>query len=332
MDKRKRRSWLVSAIGLAALLAAPPQACAQSARTFVSGLGTDSGTCGRTAPCRSFAYAISQTASAGEIVVLDSAGYGSVTIGQSLTITNPGGVEAGISATSGATAVTINAMTPSNVTLRGLTLEGGGVGATGIDYAAVVPPAAQAPASAGTLSIVDCVVKDFTGTGTFIAPTISNGQGSVPTLSVLISGTLSLHNGDNGLAFDPAFIYVLASVDDSTFSDNSTGVRSTVAESTSNSVNLSFVNSHADRNTGVGIDLIADVTLIMKNSTALYNDFNAGQDVVVNSATVPNRIYLLNTNAVGGLYIASGTTVTGYTDGTNNILSLTGTLTKINPQ
>ena len=84
---------------------------AQASRTFVSGYGADTGACGITAPFRSFAYAAPQTASGGEITVLDSAGYGTVTITGSLTITNPGGVEAGITVTSG-NAITIAATAP----------------------------------------------------------------------------------------------------------------------------------------------------------------------------------------------------------------------------
>ena len=310
------------------LLAALP-ARAQATRTFVSGLGADSGTCGRTAPCRSFAYAITQTAASGEIVVLDSAGYGSITIAQSLTITNPGGVEAGVTATSGANAITVNGTTPIDVTLRGLTLEGSGVGGTGVQYQATVPPAGQSPASAGTLNIVDCVVKDFTSNGIDIHPSISSGSGSIPTLSVLISGSFSLHNGAAGLAIDPAFINILASVDVSTFSDNVTGVSLSVVESAENAVSLSFTDSHADRNTNLGITLIAGTSAIMKNSTALYNDFGSGQDILVSSSSLANRLYLFNSNTIGALNIAGGTT---YSDGTNNVLALTGSLTKLNPQ
>ena len=64
-----RAFWLILVLAAALL---PASAKAQSTRTFVSGTGTDSGTCGRAAPCRTFAYAISQTNGGGEIVVLDS--------------------------------------------------------------------------------------------------------------------------------------------------------------------------------------------------------------------------------------------------------------------
>src|SRR5215472_15085253 len=72
-------------------------AMGQVQRTFVSVSGSDGNTCTRTAPCRTLAQAISQTNAGGEVVVLDSAGYGSVTISKSITVTAPAGVYAGIS-------------------------------------------------------------------------------------------------------------------------------------------------------------------------------------------------------------------------------------------
>src|SRR5215831_10673665 len=70
---------------LAALLYAAP-AQAQASRTWVSGVGSDANPCSRTAPCKTFAGAISKTAAGGEINCLDSAGYGAVTITKGLSI------------------------------------------------------------------------------------------------------------------------------------------------------------------------------------------------------------------------------------------------------
>ena len=70
---------------LLSLLAAAP-ASAQATRTWVSGVGDDVNPCSRTAPCKTFAGAISKTATNGEINCLDPAGYGAVTITKSITI------------------------------------------------------------------------------------------------------------------------------------------------------------------------------------------------------------------------------------------------------
>src|SRR5215472_18109741 len=86
--------------GLFAILSVT-SASAQVQRTFVSGGGIDSNPCSRTAPCRTFTQAISQTNAGGEVYVLDSAGYGPFTITKSVAIVAPQGVTAGISVFSG---------------------------------------------------------------------------------------------------------------------------------------------------------------------------------------------------------------------------------------
>src|SRR5687768_18418355 len=68
-------------------------------RTFVSGLGSDANPCTRTEPCRTFAAAIAQTQAGGEVVALDTAGYGPVTVTQAISLISPPGVYAGISTT-----------------------------------------------------------------------------------------------------------------------------------------------------------------------------------------------------------------------------------------
>ena len=65
-------------------------AFAQATRTWVSGLGDDANPCSRTAPCKTFAGAISKTAPGGEISVLDPGGYGAVTITKPITISGVG--------------------------------------------------------------------------------------------------------------------------------------------------------------------------------------------------------------------------------------------------
>src|SRR3981189_196245 len=89
------------------------------------------------APCRGFARAITQTSAGGEVIVLDSAGYGPVTVTQSVSITSPPGVYAGISVQSG-DGITINAP-GATVVLRGLTINGqGGLSGANVQQAAKV--------------------------------------------------------------------------------------------------------------------------------------------------------------------------------------------------
>src|SRR5918993_4059175 len=63
---------------------------AQATRTWVSGVGDDVNPCSRTAPCKTFAGAISKTAEGGEISALDPGGFGGVTITKSITISGVG--------------------------------------------------------------------------------------------------------------------------------------------------------------------------------------------------------------------------------------------------
>jgi hypothetical protein len=99
-------------------------------RTFVASTGLDTNPCSRTAPCRSFAAAITVTAAGGEVIVLDSAGYGPVTISNSISLVSPSGVYAGITVTSG-NGVTVSS--GASLTLRGLTINGVG-GTNGVVF------------------------------------------------------------------------------------------------------------------------------------------------------------------------------------------------------
>ncbi|HEX8301768.1 hypothetical protein [Sphingomonas sp.] len=124
------RTKLLGAAAIAAALWATP-ASAQATRTWVSGVGDDVNPCSRTAPCKTFAGAISKTAKGGEINCLDSGGFGSVTITKSIAIICEG-VIAGMLAPMGSNAVTVNAAATDHVMLSGLDIHGAGTGKTGV--------------------------------------------------------------------------------------------------------------------------------------------------------------------------------------------------------
>src|SRR6267142_2999975 len=98
---------------------------AQATRTWVSGVGDDVNPCSRTAPCKTFAGAISKTAAGGEINCLDPGGFGGVTIGKSLTISCEG-VTAGV-LTSSVNGILVAAGAGDVVFLKGLDIEGVGM-------------------------------------------------------------------------------------------------------------------------------------------------------------------------------------------------------------
>lgn len=95
-------------------------------RTFVRSDGIDSNPCTLQQPCRGFAAAILLTDPDGEVVVLDSAGYGAVTVTKGVSIVAPPGVYAGISVFAGQDGVTINPAPGDKVVLHGLTINGQG--------------------------------------------------------------------------------------------------------------------------------------------------------------------------------------------------------------
>jgi hypothetical protein len=126
---------------------------AQATRTWVSGVGDDANPCSRTAPCKTFAGAISKTAAGGEISVLDPGGFGVVTITKAITI-NGTGTLAGILA-AGTNGVTVNAGVNDTIILRDLSINGAGTGLNGIRYI-----------GGGTLMVDHCSIYAFKASGT----------------------------------------------------------------------------------------------------------------------------------------------------------------------
>src|ERR1700716_3396780 len=107
---------------------------AQPTRTWVSGVGDDANPCSRTAPCKTFAGAISKTATDGEIDTLDPGGFGAVTITKGITI--DGGPTAGGILSASTNGININAAAPAVVVIRNLVINGAGTGLKGINIIA----------------------------------------------------------------------------------------------------------------------------------------------------------------------------------------------------
>ena len=134
------------------LVAAAP-ASAQATRTWISGVGDDVNPCSRTAPCKTFAGAISKTAAGGEINCLDPGGFGAVTITKSLTLSCPY-TEGGMLAAGNG--ITINAAATDVVYLRGLDIFGVSPATHGVRFIA-----------GGALHIEDSVIRRFNSTNSF---------------------------------------------------------------------------------------------------------------------------------------------------------------------
>jgi hypothetical protein len=173
------------ALGLAGLMlsmVASP-AWAQATRTWVSGVGDDANPCSRTAPCKTFAGAISKTAASGEIDVLDPGGFGALTITKAITIANDGVGTAGV-LVSGTNGIVVSAGPTDLVILRGLDIEGlnpaPGPGLNGVNIL-----------QAGSVIIDHCKIYEFQQNGINFQPD-NNGA----TLTVV--DTVLANNGSNG--------------------------------------------------------------------------------------------------------------------------------------
>jgi len=170
---------------LLALLVVAPSSFAQASRTWVSGVGDDANPCSRTAPCKTFAGAISKTASGGEIDALDPAGFGALTITKPITIDGGGGIVASV-LVSGTNGIVIQAT--GQVILRNLAFNGIGSGINGIrvlgassvliDHCTIegfTTRGIDLSAAANTLVTVRDTVITATPTGVGVSNTAANG-------------------------------------------------------------------------------------------------------------------------------------------------------------
>ncbi len=143
--------WLLAVVSVFSLSVVARTASAQATRTWVSGVGDDVNPCSRTAPCKTWAGAISKTAAGGEIDALDPGGFGAVTITKSITIDGRGAL-ASILASNGTTGINVNAGANDVVIIRGISINGAGttLGLNGIKLN-----------SAAAVHVEDCHVFGF---------------------------------------------------------------------------------------------------------------------------------------------------------------------------
>jgi hypothetical protein len=193
------RLWLAFAmLACCGLLTSAP-AAAQATRTWISGVGDDANPCSRTAPCKTFAGAISKTAATGEINCLDPGGFGAVTITKSITLSCEG-VTAGVLVAS-TNGITINAASTDVVRIRGLDIEGlstiGG-SLNGINFL-----------NGGELYVTNVKINGFGGTGSqgygiSFTPTASSATLVLDNVELVRNGNAGAANTSGGLLIKPA--------------------------------------------------------------------------------------------------------------------------------
>jgi hypothetical protein len=188
MHNNTRLSAVVGTTLALFALSAPAQA--QATRTWVSGVGDDLNPCSRTAPCKTFAGAISKTFINGEIDCLDPGGYGAVTITKSITLDCTSTL--GSILASGTNGIVINIPVNANdplrtVRIRRLSINGAGASGTigtrtGLKGISI--------SQAATVIIEDTVISDFSQQGINDARTTTGGKLFVRN-SVIRDNTLS---------------------------------------------------------------------------------------------------------------------------------------------
>lgn len=132
------------------MLACVSLAEAQATRTWVSGVGDDANPCSRTAPCKTFAGAISKTAAGGEIDCIDPGGFGAVTLTKAITIDGGGTFASILSA--GTNGINVNAAAGDSIVVRNISINGAGTGINGINYIA-----------GGNVTVENCQIAGVTG-------------------------------------------------------------------------------------------------------------------------------------------------------------------------
>jgi hypothetical protein len=279
----KVRFTLKSLTLLVFMFAAASFANAQATRTWVSGVGDDVNPCSRTAPCKTFAGAVSKTADKGEIDALDPGGFGTVTITKNLTlegqgtlasILNAGGVN-GVNVNDSATA------TPNTIIvhLRNLSIQGAGTGADGVHFTA-----------GRALYVENCIISgqknSAASDGIDFSPTAAG-----LTFNLNVYQTQIVDNGGDGVRVATSTSTINASVDSSLLAGNVNGLEVTGGT-------VTITRSVADNNSGSGITVSggafinADDNEVTDNGTGLNNS--------ASNFRISNNNVHRNTTGIGG--------------------------------
>jgi hypothetical protein len=276
------------------------EASAQATRTWVSGVGDDVNPCSRTAPCKTFAGAISKTAAGGEINAIDPGGFGAVTITKSITI-DGASTNASIlaSATNGIVVNGANIV----VTIRNVSINGAGVtlGVNGVRFlqgasltlhnVVIQNFSAEgvkfAPSSNADLAIIDSTIRGAGGGGVLVQPgvgfaanamiknTTIEGTGAYAIRAddrstVSVKGSVLYSNGTHGVNANAASGPVDVAVVDTISSNN--GLHGFLAQVTAGgTANLTISNSSAMQNLSDGVRSTGGAIVRLAGSTVARN-------------------------------------------------------------
>ena len=269
MLKVYRRS-VQSVLCLTFVLGVASAAQAQATRTWVSGVGDDANPCSRTAPCKTWAGAISKTAAGGYIDALDPGGFGTLTITKSITIDGGPGV-AGVLSSGGINGFNINGAGIA-VTLRNLSIEGAGTpaGNHGINVV-----------QAGEVHVENVTINGFANEAIHFAPS-GGAEG-------YISNVTAVNNAGGGVVVTSGRVMV----DHLRAESNGNGVMA-------NGTAIVTVRDSYAAGGGAGFGAITGTAVVnLENCVATHNQFGI---YVASGAAARVSNTMINSNVGTGLY------------------------------
>jgi len=270
---------------------APAQA--QATRTWVSGVGDDANPCSRTAPCKTFAGAISKTQAGGEIDTLDPGGFGALTVTKSISIYNGSGGEAGV-LVSGTNGIVISAGTTGVVNLRGLVIDGLNTSLDGVEVL-----------SAARVEIFDCVIQEMGNGAGSAGIRVSPSSG---TVTVGIYNSLLKENNAGGVLIKPSGGATANVVISHSHIENNAGTDGVRANANGGgNVHLTIADSSVSLNVGDGVAAVSGgsntatvdltrVTIADNSTNGLAADNSAGGTAAI---TVGASMLSFNGTATG---------------------------------
>jgi hypothetical protein len=271
---------------------------AQATRTWVSGVGDDANPCSRTAPCKTFAGAISKTAVGGEIDVLDPGGFGAVTITKAITIDGGGGQVASV-LVAGTNGIVVSAGASDVVTLRNLSINGSAPtpGINGIEFL-----------SGGVLHIEHCTIFGFSNNGIDIEP---SAGGNVSVLD-----TISRDNGGSGIFGLSSGGNLHVTIDKSRFENNVIGVFAR------DSSHFAVKDSDASGNSYAGFCALSNGSSTVLDISDSLSANNLSYGVQSGGGASPAVVHLSNVstlgNGVGGLVISTNGSIVSFGNNHNS--------------
>ena len=271
-------------------------ASAQATRTWVSGVGDDVNPCSRTAPCKTFAGAISKTAAGGEINCLDPGGFGALTITKSITIDCTG--------------------------TMGSTLNSGGINGFVINDALTATP-----------NTVDVIIRGISIDGAGTIPGL-NGIRFLSGRSLVLKDVLIQNqNGGNGIAIQPVGA-VEVYADNLVVTDSGNGIH--VQPGAAGSARIVLSNVRIDNNSGRGLNVdttgatgAGSISITADRASFSGNGGN-GVHILTPAGTIQAAVMLTNSivanNAGTGLFANGGTALmrVAFTTITGNAVGVNG--------